>query len=201
MAQGITQGASRGMGEVYTPEFKPSKRRQFANKQVQVSKTRVEQITPLLWQEIQQYFGPDDIFTRDHLIYCNCLRQFSMAYRIALVRFAVKALMRTNKVLKFNVSDLGLYTPENVQRKRIMQRNKETVFAGSYVTRAADELLNRTLDANKAFDPQWLAEWLHCLQKLGPTTRFQYAQRISKDLTRRGVLKDVGGGLYTVAYF
>ena len=173
--------------------------RPFSSKSIRryIPRTRVQALTPLVWNEIQTRYSDAEYFTRDHLLYFTCMRQFSMAYRISLVRFVVRDLISDNKLLKFNTTDFAINSPENNRRYRTAMRNPEVAYSGSYTTRSADELLSREKTVNK-FDLNWLADWLDCLSHLSDTTKSYYVRRIVDDLVRRGVLTEHPGKYFTV---
>jgi hypothetical protein len=166
---------------------------------LKVDNTRVGQLTPILLREIEDSFADSEYFTRDHILYFTCLRQFSMSYRISLIREIMKNLLTAGRVIRYNITDFGINNAANVRRRQDMQTNKEVAYSGSYTTRAADELLKKAVPV-KRFDSKWLSEWLLCLDHLAPTTRLYYARRIIDDLVRRGVLKRHTDSHYTVNY-
>jgi hypothetical protein len=162
-----------------------------------VKNTRLNQLKPVVLREIERNFGDEEYFTRDHLLYFQCMRQFSMSYRIGLIREIVRAYVKSGKLLRYNISDFGINNPSNARKLRTMQRNHEVAYSGSYTTRAADELLIKDVPL-KPFDSRWLAAWLDCLDHLAESTKNYYAKRIIDDLVRRGVLKEHPGFIYTV---
>ncbi len=166
---------------------------------LKMDNSRVGQLTPLLLREIEVNFGAADYFTRDHLLYFTCLRQFSMSYRIWLIRVVVRNLTTAGRIIQYNITDFGINTAANVRRRDDLKKSNTVTYSGSYTTRAADELLKKELPV-KRFDSKWLADWLLCLDHLAPTTRNYYARRIIDDLVRRGVLKQHTDAFYTVNY-
>src|ERR1700761_7354079 len=126
--------------------------------------TRLEKLTPLVWREIQYRYADAEYFTRDHILYFTTMRQFSISYRIQLTRFVCESLIKDNKILKFNTTDFAINTIENNKRYRAVMKNPTTTYAGSFTTRAADELLNK--ETRELFDIPYLEGWLACVAHL-----------------------------------
>jgi hypothetical protein len=137
--------------------------------------------------EILEKFTNSDYFTRDHLLYFSSLRQFSMAYKIYLVREIVLHFISVGALTRLNKVDICVATPENQRKFRIAQKLNEVAYAGSYTTRSADELLSRPA-VPREFSSNYLATWLVCLDKLASSTKQIYAKRICDDLLRRNIL-------------
>jgi hypothetical protein len=157
--------------------------------------TRINYLTPILWQEIVDKFSDSDYFIREQLMDTECLRPFSPGYRISLISQIVKKFVEQKKVIRLTYTDLAIWTPERARTGK--DRAKETSFSMRYVTSAADELLHG-IDRNKKITREWLADWLNCLDKLVDDTRYHYACRIVNDLVMRGVLIHKGDFTYAV---
>jgi hypothetical protein len=162
---------------------------------------RVAHLKPIIWKELQSRYSDAEYFTRDHILYFRIMRQFSVAYRISLVRRVVGELIEEIRLLELSRTDLVVNTPENMRRYRALQRdpNSASAYSGSYTTRSADELLNRRISKTR-LDRDFLSGWLQCLSHLSDITRYQYACRIVDDLVRRGVLYDNQDGTFSVVY-
>jgi hypothetical protein len=160
-----------------------------------VSYTRIDYLTPILWQEIVNKFSESEYFIREQLIYAECLRQFSPGYRISIISQIVKKFIEQKKIIRLTYTDLAIWTPERARTGK--DRAKETSFSMRYVTTAADELING-VDKNRKITREWLADWLNCLAKLTDSSRYTYACRIINDLETRGVLIHKGDFVYSI---
>jgi hypothetical protein len=131
--------------------------------------TRIDYLTPILWQEIVDKFSESEYFIREQLIQSDCLRQFSPGYRISIISQIVKKFIEQKKLIRLTYIDLAIWTPERARNGK--DRAKETAFSMKYVTTAADELING-VDKNKKITREWLADWLNCLDKLTDSSRY-----------------------------